>query len=79
MELAVFSIFIPISIPVLGSIRVIVITNSWIDAGRHIYPVGRLDAESTGLLLLTSNGDCLNSLLRAEGGKQKVRNSSICA
>jgi hypothetical protein len=43
-----------------------------VDVGRRIYPIGRLDAESTGLLLLTSNGDCLNALLRAEEGKQKV-------
>jgi 23S rRNA pseudouridine2604 synthase len=43
-----------------------------VGTGRRIYPIGRLDAESTGLLLLTSNGDCLNALLRAEEGKKKV-------
>ena len=40
-------------------------------SARRIYPIGRLDAESSGLILLTSNGDVVNQLLRAREGKVK--------
>ena len=40
-------------------------------SGRRIFPVGRLDADSTGLLLLTSDGAIVNTLLRAREGKDR--------
>lgn len=42
--------------------------------GRRIYPVGRLDADSTGLILLTNDGDLANRLThpRYEVAKQYV-------
>lgn len=37
----------------------------------RIFPVGRLDKDSDGLLLLTSDGEIVNRILRAAGGHEK--------
>ncbi|HBY32279.1 MAG TPA: 23S rRNA pseudouridine synthase F [Clostridiales bacterium] len=37
----------------------------------RIFPIGRLDKNSTGLILLTNDGDIVNRLLRAEGRHDK--------
>ena len=37
----------------------------------RIFPVGRLDKDSEGLLLLTSDGGIVNRVLRAAGGHEK--------
>ncbi len=41
--------------------------------GHHerIFPIGRLDKDSEGLILLTNNGDIVNGILRAEHGHEK--------
>ena len=38
---------------------------------QRIFPIGRLDKDSEGLILLTSNGNIVNQILRAENGHQK--------
>lgn len=38
---------------------------------QRIFPVGRLDKDSEGLILLTSNGDIVNRILRAENKLEK--------
>lgn len=43
----------------------------FIDHAQRIFPIGRLDKDSEGLILLTSNGDIVNELLRAENKKEK--------
>lgn len=41
-------------------------------ARERLYPVGRLDADSTGLLLLTNDGDLANRLTHPRYGVRKV-------
>jgi 23S rRNA pseudouridine2604 synthase len=43
----------------------------FIDHQERIFPIGRLDKESEGLILLTSNGDIVNEILRAENKLEK--------
>lgn len=43
----------------------------FVDHQQRIFPIGRLDKDSEGLILLTSNGDIVNELLRAENNKEK--------
>lgn len=43
----------------------------------RVYPVGRLDKDSEGLILLTSDGNIVNRLLRAAGGHEKEYEVSI--
>lgn len=37
----------------------------------RIYPIGRLDKESTGLILLTNQGDLVNKIMRAVNAHEK--------
>ncbi len=37
----------------------------------RIFPIGRLDKDSEGLILLTSNGDIVNQILRSENNHEK--------
>lgn len=37
----------------------------------RIFPIGRLDKDSEGLILLTNDGDIVNKVLRAEHGHEK--------
>lgn len=43
----------------------------YISFGERIFPVGRLDKESQGLIFLTSNGDIVNKILRAGNNHEK--------
>lgn len=50
------------------------IAGNIIDAIRHpqrIFPIGRLDKDSEGLIFLTSDGDIVNKILRAENAHDK--------
>ena len=43
----------------------------FINHRERIFPIGRLDKDSDGLILLTNNGDIVNEILRAEHGHEK--------
>ena len=42
-----------------------------VDHPQRIFPIGRLDKDSEGLILMTSNGDIVNRILRAENALEK--------
>ncbi|MEM1220374.1 MAG: pseudouridine synthase, partial [Bacteroidota bacterium] len=43
----------------------------FINYPERIFPIGRLDKASTGLILLTNDGDIVNEILRQENNHQK--------
>jgi len=50
---------------------------SLVRSSRRLYPVGRLDAETTGLILLTNDGDLANRLTHPRYGVEKVYRGEI--
>ncbi len=43
----------------------------YVDHPERIFPIGRLDKDSEGLILLTNDGDIVNAILRAEHAHEK--------
>lgn len=43
----------------------------FLSLGQRIFPIGRLDKDSQGLILLTSDGDIVNKILRAGNSHEK--------
>lgn len=44
---------------------------SFLNYPKRIFPIGRLDKDSEGLILLTNDGDIVNKILRAENNHDK--------
>lgn len=42
-----------------------------VGCAERIFPIGRLDKDSEGLILLTNNGDIVNEILRSENNHEK--------
>ena len=47
------------------------------DCGTRVYPVGRLDLDSEGLLLMTNDGDLMQHLLHPRGEVEKTYHVSV--
>lgn len=45
--------------------------SKFIPEGMRLFPIGRLDKESEGLMLLTNDGELMNEILNAAGGHEK--------
>jgi 23S rRNA pseudouridine2604 synthase len=43
----------------------------FVDHAERVFPIGRLDKDSEGLILLTNDGDIVNEVLRAEHNHEK--------
>lgn len=43
----------------------------FVNHSQRIFPIGRLDKDSQGLILLTNDGDIVNKILRSENGHEK--------
>lgn len=50
----------------------------YINYPRRIYPVGRLDKDSEGLLIMTNRGDIVNGIMRSRYGHEKEYIVTTC-
>ena len=48
-----------------------------VDSPRRLYPVGRLDADTTGLILMTNDGDLANHLTHPRYGVRRVYRARV--
>jgi 23S rRNA pseudouridine2605 synthase len=48
-----------------------------VDAGSRLFPIGRLDADTTGLLLLTNYGDLAARLMHPRHGVEKTYEATV--
>ena len=53
------------------------IVTDLVESGRRLYPVGRLDAATTGLILLTNDGELANRLTHPRYGVERVYRAHV--
>jgi 23S rRNA pseudouridine2605 synthase len=53
------------------------VVTALVESARRLYPVGRLDADTTGLILLTNDGDLANALTHPRHGVPRVYRARV--
>lgn len=65
------ALYKPVGITCTTEKRVLSNITDYVNYPERIFPIGRLDKDSEGLILLTNDGDIVNKILRAKNNHEK--------
>lgn len=70
-DLVYIMLYKPTGITCTNDLREKTNIRDYLNYPKLVFPIGRLDKDSSGLILLTNDGDIVNKILRAENGHEK--------